>query len=364
MKDRSTLIIGSLLVIAILAGILVAGCTQAQTPPETPVPTTVPATVATTPAETAVPTAETTTVPETPNATPTAAPTTPTAVPTPVTHETNTLIIATTTSLYDTKLLDTIQDTYEKETGVNLKITAQGTGIAIQIATRGDCDLLLVHSPSQEKAFTDAGLGINQRCFAYNYFEVVGPANDPAGIKGLTPEAGFARILALGMNKTPNVFFASRGDGSGTHTAEQAIWARAGYNYTKDVATSGDWYLSVGKGMGETLTLASQKGAYTLTDEGTFLAFQSQLQLVPLITNKPTLLNRYSAIAVNPAKNPNVNIVQADRFINWLISAEGYQILSTYGKDKYGKALFTPLTPDVCTVAPFSCTCTGAVSPF
>jgi tungstate transport system substrate-binding protein len=116
--------------------------------------------------------------------------------------------------------------------------------------------------------------------------------------------------------------------------------------------------------MGDTLVVADQKGAYTLTDEGTFLAFKKQLSLMPLITNKPTLLNRYSAIAVNPAKNPNVNIVQADRFINWLTGAEGMQILSDYGKDKYGKALFTPLTPSVCKVTPFNCTCSGVVSPF
>ena len=335
-----------LLSLVIMMGILVAGCTtQPETTPATPAATTA----------APIPTPTLTEVTTTAAATP---------APTPVVHETNTLLIATTTSLYDTKLLDSIQDIYERETGVHLKITSQGTGIAIQVATRGDCDLLLVHSPSQEKAFIDKGLGINQRCFAYNYFEVVGPANDPAGVKDLTPEAAFTKIRALGLNKTPNVFFASRGDQSGTHTAEQAIWVRAGFNYTKDVATSGDWYLSVGKGMGETLTLAGQKGAYTLTDEGTFLAFKSQLNLVPLITNKPTLLNRYSAIAVNPAKNPNVNIVQADRFINWLTAAEGYQILSDYGKDKYGKALFTPLTPSVCTVTPFNCTCSGVVSPF
>jgi len=349
MKFTENHFLGCLLVIAILTGILIAGCTQPQTTPATPAPTPVATTAAPIPAP--APTAATTTVAATP-------------APTPVVHETNTLLIATTTSLYDTKLLDSIQDIYERETGVHLKITAQGTGIAIQIATRGDCDLLLVHSPSQEKAFIDKGLGINQRCFAYNYFEVVGPANDPAGVRDLTPEAAFKKIRGLGLNNTPNVFFASRGDGSGTHTAEQAIWARAGFNYTKDVATSGPWYLSVGKGMGDTLVVADQKGAYTLTDEGTFLAFKKQLSLMPLITNKPTLLNRYSAIAVNPAKNPNVNIVQADRFINWLTGAEGMQILSDYGKDKYGKALFTPLTPSVCKVTPFNCTCSGVVSPF
>jgi tungstate transport system substrate-binding protein len=280
-----------------------------------------------------------------------------------VVHSPNTLLIATTTSLYDTGLLNAVQDLYQNQTGINLKITSQGTGIAIQVATRGDCDLLLVHSPSQEKAFIDKGLGINQRCFAYNYYMIVGPPSNPAGITNTTPEEAFTKIRMLGLNNTPGVFFASRGDNSGTHNTEQTIWKNAGFNYTRDVATSGAWYLSLGKGMGETLTVAGQKGAYTITDEGTFLAFKSQLNLVPFITYKLSLLNRYSAIAVNNSVNPNVNVVQADRFINWLISDEGKQFVGNYGVAKYGKSLFTPLTPDVCTVAPFNCTCTGSVSP-
>ncbi|HUK93267.1 MAG TPA: substrate-binding domain-containing protein, partial [Methanomicrobiales archaeon] len=297
-----------------------------------------------------------------PAATPVPA-TTVAATPTPVIHSPNTLLIATTTSLYDTGLLNAVQDYYQNKTGINLKITSQGTGIAIQVATRGDCDLLLVHSPSQEKAFIDQGLGVNQRCFAYNYFEIVGPASDPAGIVNLTPEAAFTKIRVLGLNNTPGIFFASRGDQSGTQTAEINIWTKAGFNYTKDVATSGAWYLSLGQGMGATLQTASQKGAYTLTDEGTFLAYKSQLNLVPLITKGGSLLNRYSAIAVNSSVNPNVNIVQADRFINWLISDDGKAFVGNYGKDKYGKSLFTPLTSDICMVTPFNCTCTGSVSP-
>jgi tungstate transport system substrate-binding protein len=371
MKPSRKLTIGSLLAIALFMAILVAGCTtQPQSLPATPMattalPTPAPTAAATTVAATPVPTAVSTTVAATemPTPAPTTGATTVATTPAPVSRNPNTLIIATTTSLYDTGLLNEIQDIYEAETGVNMKITSQGTGIAIQVAQRGDCDLLLVHSPSQEKAFLDAGYGINPRCFAYNYFEVVGPSSDPAKIAGLTPEAGFAKILALGKNKTPGIIFVSRGDSSGTHTAEQAIWTRAGYNYTRDVSNSGDWYLSVGKGMGETLLLTDQKAGYTLTDEGTFLSFKGKMSLVPLIANKPTLLNRYSAIAVNPAKNPNVNLVQADRFINWLISAEGYQVLSTYGKEEYGKPLFTPLTSSVCTAPPFNCVCSVPVTP-
>ncbi len=337
MKADSKSIIVIVLSLVIFIGIFSAGCTSPQGGNQT----------------TPVVTSQATTTP-TPNATPTGN-TTP--------HKPNELLIATTTSLYDTKLLDRVQDIYENETGIDLKITSQGTGIALQIAKRGDADLLLVHSPSQEKTFIDDGYGINQRCFAYNYFIIVGPKSDPAGIANLTPEAAFAKIRSLGMNGTPNVLFVSRGDQSGTHTAEQNIWTKAGFNYTNNVSNSGPWYLSVGKGMGETLVLASQKGAYTLSDEGTFLAFKSQLDLVPLITQGGSLLNRYSAIAVNPAKNPNVNIVQADRFINWLISDEGKQIVGSYGNETYGKSLFSSLKPGVCNTTPFNCTCSGNVTP-
>jgi tungstate transport system substrate-binding protein len=285
------------------------------------------------------------------------------ATTTPAAHNPNVLLIATTTSLYDTGLLNHIQDIYQNETGITLKITSQGTGQAIQLAQRGDADLLLVHSPSQEQTFINNGYGVNARCFAYNYFMIVGPQNDPAQIANLSPTAAFAKIRALGINGTPNIYFASRGDQSGTNTAEIGIWGKAGFNYTTDVANSGAWYLSVGKGMGDTLVFASQKGAYTLTDEGTFLAYKSQLQLTPLVKSGTALLNRYSAIAVNPAKNPNVNEVQADRFINWIISPEGQQVVGNYGLATYNKSLFTPLTPDKCTAAPFNCTCSGDVAP-
>ena len=319
-----------------IIGIFSAGCTSSPTSPAT-----------TTPTVTATPV----------NVTTTAVPTT------QVPRDPNSLLIATTTSLYDTGLLNRIQDIYQNETGVTVKITSQGTGQSIQLAQRGDADLLLVHSPSQEQTFINNGYGINQRCFAYNYFVIVGPASDPAGIVNMTPSAALTKIKALGMNGTPGVYFASRGDQSGTHTAEQNLWTKAGFNYTNNVSNSGPWYLSVGKGMGDTLTFAGQKGAYTLSDEGTFLAYKDKLNLVILIQNNSQLLNRYSAIAVNPAKNPNVNIVQADRFINWLLSPEGRIVVGTYGVDKYGKQLFTPLIPDACSAAQFNCTCGGNVTP-
>jgi tungstate transport system substrate-binding protein len=332
MNSLKTSYLWVLVLSVMIMGILSAGCTS---------PSTSPATM-----------------------TPTATPVTTTAIPTtPAPHDPNALLIATTTSLYDTGLLNQIQNIYQNETGVTVKITSQGTGQAIQLAQRGDADLLLVHSPSQEQTFINNGYGINQRCFAYNYFVIVGPASDPAGVVNMTPTAAFTKIRAMGLNGTPGVYFASRGDQSGTNTAEINLWTKAGFNFTNNVSNSGPWYLSVGKGMGDTLTFAGQKGAYTLSDEGTFLAYKSKLNLVILIQNNSQLLNRYSAIAVNPAKNPNVNIVQADRFINWLLSPEGRTVVGTYGVANYGKPLFNPLIPDACSASQFNCTCGGNVTP-
>lgn len=275
--------------------------------------------------------------------------------------ERSVLTIATTTSLYDTGLLTMLEDIYEKKNNVDLQITSQGTGKAIELAKRGDVDILLVHSPSQEIAFLDEGYGLNHRCLAYNYFFIIGPLSDPAGIRGLSPEAAFARIISLGMNKTPGISFVSRGDNSGTHSAEKNVWKTAGYNYTGEVQRSGAWYIEAGKGMGETLVLASEKGAYTLTDEGTYLTFERQLNLTALVKSGDLLLNRYSVMAVNPEKHPGVNIIEANRFINWLISDEGKQIIGNFGKEKYGKGLFTPLENDKCSKAPFSCDCTTSI---
>jgi tungstate transport system substrate-binding protein len=285
-------------------------------------------------------------------------------MPTPVAHSPGVLLIATTTSLYDTGLWNAIEDYYEPKYGVDLQITAKGTGAALALGRTGDVDLEAVHDPAQEKTFLGEGWGINSRCFAYNYFLIVGPANDPAGIKGMTPEDGFTKLMNLGKNGTAGVTFVSRGDNSGTHGNEKLIWKNAGYNYTAQVQGSGAWYVEAGKGMGDTLVMASEKGAYTLTDEATFLSFKSnkQLALEPIINEGTTLLNRYSLIAINPDKYSSVNIKEANRFIDWVISDEGRQFIGDYGKEKYGKTLFTPISRDACTAAPFSCTCTGNVS--
>jgi tungstate transport system substrate-binding protein len=259
------------------------------------------------------------------------------------------LLIATTTSLYDTGLLNYLELKFESQNNVDLQITSQGTGKAIEIAKKGDADVLLVHSPSQELAFVKDGFGINRRSFASNYFLIVGPSNDPAGIRNMTPENAFIRLFEKGSNKTADVFFVSRGDASGTHTAEQKIWSNAKINYTMAVEKSGSWYIEAGKGMGETLQLASEKKAYAFTDEGTFLAYKSNLKIVPIITEGSSLLNIYSVMTVYNDRQPVEKIQMANNFINFLISAQTQADIGNYGVEKYGKALFTPMSVKVPT---------------
>ncbi len=311
MKRISALSLGVLLLVLLIGGLFIAGCTTTQ-----PTPTTV---VTTPPATAAV--------------------------------EKPKLLIATTTSLYDTGLLNYLETKFESQNNVDLQITSQGTGKAIEIAKKGDADVLLVHSPSQELAFVKDGFGINRRSFASNYFMIVGPANDPAGIVNMTPENAFTTLLLKGTNKTAGIFFVSRGDASGTHTAEQKIWSNAKFNYTLNVEKSGAWYIEAGKGMGETLQLASEKGAYTFTDEGTYLSYKSNLKLAPIITKGSSLLNIYSVMTVYNSKQPVEKITMANNFINFLISNQTQADIGNFGVDKYGKALFTPMTVSVPTAA-------------
>jgi len=291
-------------------------------------------------------TSSTTTTPTATTAAP-AATTAPAAAATASAEKT--LVIATTTSLYDTGLLDYLQPIFEKQYGVTLKITSQGTGKAIELAKKGDADVLLVHSPSQELAFMKDGYGLNRRSFASNSFIIVGPAADPAGIKDMTPELAMTTLLLKGTNKTAGIAFVSRGDNSGTHSAEKTVWSKAGYNYTTQVQKSGDWYVEAGKGMGETLQMASEKGAYALTDEGTYLAYKNDLKLTPLVTKGASLLNIYSVMTVYNVNQPTDKIAMANNFVNFLISADTQKSISTYGVDKYGKALFIPMSVSVPT---------------
>ncbi|MEJ5327016.1 MAG: substrate-binding domain-containing protein [Candidatus Bathyarchaeia archaeon] len=260
------------------------------------------------------------------------------------------LIISTTTSLYDTGVLDIIEKDYEATHFVDIQIISAGTGIAIQHAQNGDADVIIVHSPSMEKTFLEQGYGVNRKIIAYNFFTIVGPASDPAGIKGKNATEALKRIVAYGENLPDQTgqtkVWISRGDNSGTHAKEQQLWKTAGYNYT--LISAEPWYASVGSGMGDTLNVANQKAAYTLADIGTCLKFYTGgvISLSALITEDQSLLNVYSVIAVKPAVpadqslHEQINFNDAMDFIQYLVSERTQQLITDYGKTDYGQSLF------------------------
>jgi len=246
-------------------------------------------------------------------------------------NEKGEIILATTTSTYDTGLLDVLIPDFEKKTGYTVKPIAVGTGKALAMGSRGDADVLLVHAPEAEMELVHSGLAINRHEVMYNYFAVVGPPSDPAGIAGMEdPVAAFARIAARGA------LFVSRGDDSGTHKKELKIWQKAG------VAPGGPWYLETGTGMGDTLKVASEKSGYTLTDRGTFLALKGDLSLVPFVTGSDMLLNVYHVMQVNPAKFEDANAEGAEAFINYIISEDAQRIIGEFKREEYGVPLFIP----------------------
>jgi len=249
--------------------------------------------------------------------------------------------VATTTSLYDTGLWSYLEPRFEEKYGVEMDIVYAGTGKALEFGQRGDVDAITVHSKSREEKFIADGYGTSRSPVAYNYFLVIGPESDPAGIKGLSPEEGFGRLMEKGQADPANVKFVSRGDSSGTHGKEKAIWSAAGHEY-EEVQKAGDWYVEAGTGMGPTLVMANEKSGYTLTDIGTYLAYKKDLTLVPLIEQGDILLNVYSAIAVDPGNAPNANIEMAGNLIDFLTSDEIQDLIGKYGVEEHGRQLFTP----------------------
>ena len=250
------------------------------------------------------------------------------------------LRISTTTSLFDTGLLDEVTKQYEATHTVDLSIISAGTGIALQQAQAGDADIVLVHSPSQELTFLTNGYGVCRRIIAYNYFTIVGPTEDPAGITGKNATEALKSILSYGRNHADQTIWVSRGDNSGTFTKEQSLWTSAGYNQTTISAES--WYATTGSGMAYTLNVANQKDAYTLSDMGTYLSLSKSgtISLKAIVNGGKSLLNVYSVMAVNPAKVSNVSFNDAIDFIKWLVSDTGQQLISNYGVSNYSQQLF------------------------
>lgn len=249
------------------------------------------------------------------------------------------LMISTTTSLYDTELLDAIKEAFEAKHPVVLNFIPVGTGVAIQHAKNGDVDVTLVHSPSLEKTFLEEGYGVCRKIIAYNFFTIVGPETDPAGIKGLNTTEASKQIAAYD-NQTTSILWVSRGDNSGTHQKEKSLWKKAGFDWTELSAKS--WFASVGSGMGATLLKAEEFSAYTLSDVGTYLKYSKEglISLKALVTEEQELLNVYSVLAVNQTLHQHVNFEDAIVFIKFLISEECQQLIENYGKDEYGQSLF------------------------
>jgi tungstate transport system substrate-binding protein len=232
---------------------------------------------------------------------------------------------------------------FEKEyPSINVSFISQGTGTAMQTAMKGDADMILVHDPVHELKYLEDGYGVNRKVIAYNFFVIVGPKDDPAGVKNLSPLEAFKKIKESGEKKS--ALWVSRGDDSGTHSKEKSIWEADGFNASDLSKTA--WYMETGSGMAATLKLASEKRAYTLTDLGTYLVDYNKknIELEILVEEGDDTLNVYSAIANNPRKTEvakshfNASMI----FINFLVSDKGQTLLDNFGKQEYGKPLFAP----------------------
>jgi tungstate transport system substrate-binding protein len=250
----------------------------------------------------------------------------------PVQAQQKNIILATTTSTQDSGLLDVLIPIFEKKTGYFVKTIAVGSGQAMAMGQKGEADVLLVHSPDAEKKFVADAYGVNRRLIMHNDYIVVGPADDPAKVKGVKPTIEtFKKIAAAGA------LFLSRGDNSGTHSKEKAIWKASGIN-----PEGQKWYQQTGLGMGQTLNVSSEKKGYTLADRGTYLALKKNLQLDILMEGDAILLNIYHVIEVNPEKFPKVNAAGAKAFADFMVSQETQAIVKTFGVEKFGSPLFFP----------------------
>ncbi|HLJ00611.1 MAG TPA: substrate-binding domain-containing protein [Bradyrhizobium sp.] len=242
------------------------------------------------------------------------------------------IVLASTTSVENSGLLANIVPQFTATTGISVHVVAQGTGKALDTARRGDADLLLVHDPDAETQFMKEGHGLTRRQIAWNDFILVGPSDDPAHVRG-----GNDSVAALKAIATVQAPFVSRGDNSGTHTAELRLWKMAGLDPGVE---NEKWYRDIGGGMGQALNAASAMDAYTLTDRGTWLSFNNKGALVIAVENDPRLINRYDIIELNPKIHAGVKLGPAKVFADWLISPEGQQAIGAYRMN--GERLFNP----------------------
>ena len=245
------------------------------------------------------------------------------------------IVVASTTSTQDSGLFGYLLPIVKENTGIVVKVLAQGTGQALDTARRCDADVVFVHAKSAEEKFLAEGFGIKRYPVMYNDFILIGPKDDPAGIKGKDI------LTALQTLKTKGAPFISRGDRSGTNIAELALWQEAGIDIAKD---KGPWYKEIGQGMGAALNMASASNAYVLSDRGTWLAFQNRGDLAIVVEDDKRLFNQYGVMRVNPAKCPSVNKELGQQFIDWLISPQGQKVIAGYKIN--GQQLFYPNAND------------------
>jgi len=256
----------------------------------------------------------------------------PTAAATQVERGPKDVILATTTSVQDTGLLDVLVTEFKKDTGYNVKAIAVGTGQALAMGERGDADVMLVHAPSSEKVLIENGSAIDRRLVAHNYFLLLGPAADPAGAKDAD-----SAVAAMKAIYDKGATFISRGDDSGTHKKELSLWTEAGVD-PKGKA----WYKEAGQGMAPTLQIANQEDAYLLCDKATYLSQKENIELAVVFEADPAFLNVYSVMLVNPEKFDMVNAEGAKAFADFIVSEKAQQIIGEFGVDKYGEQLFIP----------------------
>ena len=242
-----------------------------------------------------------------------------------------TLTLATTTSTQESGLLEVLLPEFQKQTGIDVRAVAVGSGQAIELGRRGDADVLLTHAPAAEQTFMDEGWGAERRPVMYNDFVLVGPQSDPAGVSGQTSIAeSFARIADQAAP------FVSRGDDSGTHQKEKDIWQKAGRKPTDD------WYAKAGTGMAQALRMADEKHAYTLSDRATYLTLQKELELVILTERDPLMQNHYAVLIVSAEKHPHIRSEAAHQFTDFLTSPATQRLISEFGVTKFGEPLFVP----------------------
>ena len=255
---------------------------------------------------------------------------------TPALAQDKSIIVASTTSTQDSGLFEYLLPLFKKKTGITVKVVAQGTGQALDTGRRGDADVVFVHAKSAEEKFLAEGQGVQRFPVMYNDFVLIGPKNDPAGIKGMKDVAKAFQTI-----KEKQASFISRGDHSGTHIAELKLWKDAGIDMEKD---KGPWYKSIGQGMGAALNIANASNSYVLSDRGTWIHFKNKGDLQILLEGDKRMFNQYGVMLVNPAKHPNVQKDLGQQFIDYLISPEGQKDIANYKID--GEQLFYPNAND------------------